>query len=352
MDVRSSYPLPSSGAPLGYGGTIPSGTELAVNRMHNSFSVDGSNAIMRLTPLPRSAGVVFLYFKGGASFINSAVLVCPGGNNIQFAAGDSAIVQSLGDGAWRVLDYLPAATAKLLASNNLSDVTSKATSQNNLLPTPTRAGDLVYWNGSNWVTLAGNNSGTQIVTENSSGVPAFSNPATVGSSLVLIQSQAASASATIDFTSGLTSTYDQYLVTFTGVVPATNAQNFLLEISTDGGSTWKTGASDYKRVINTLSDAGTNTVSAAMTEAAMTLTIGQSNNSGRPVGGNMYIFGPSAGTLQPINWMMSYFDGSNNKMITGAGCYTAGAAINGLRFLFASGAITTGTFTLYGIRKA
>jgi hypothetical protein len=36
-------------------------------------------------------------------------------------------------------------------------------------PTPTRAGDIVYWNGSAWVTLAGNNSGTNILQEKTSG---------------------------------------------------------------------------------------------------------------------------------------------------------------------------------------
>ena len=40
-------------------------------------------------------------------------------------------------------------------------------------PTPTRAGDVVYWNGSNWVTLAGNNSGTVFLSESSAGVPSW-----------------------------------------------------------------------------------------------------------------------------------------------------------------------------------
>jgi hypothetical protein len=39
---------------------------------------------------------------------------------------------------------------------------------------PTRAGDISYWNGSNWVCFAGNNSGTQFLSENASGVPAWS----------------------------------------------------------------------------------------------------------------------------------------------------------------------------------
>jgi len=50
---------------------------------------------------------------------------------------------------------------------------SAATAISALMPTPTRAGDVAYWNGSNWVTLAGNNSGTQFFSENSSGVPAW-----------------------------------------------------------------------------------------------------------------------------------------------------------------------------------
>jgi hypothetical protein len=40
--------------------------------------------------------------------------------------------------------------------------------------TPTRAGDIIYWNGTNWTSLAGNNTGTQILSENSSGVPSWS----------------------------------------------------------------------------------------------------------------------------------------------------------------------------------
>lgn len=42
-----------------------------------------------------------------------------------------------------------------------------------LAPTPTRAGDVQYWNGTSWVTVAGNNTGTQCLGENSSGAPAW-----------------------------------------------------------------------------------------------------------------------------------------------------------------------------------
>ena len=48
----------------------------------------------------------------------------------------------------------------------------------NIFPSPTRAGDIVYWNGTAWVTLAGNNSGTQVLSENSSGVPSWTSAGT------------------------------------------------------------------------------------------------------------------------------------------------------------------------------
>jgi hypothetical protein len=49
-----------------------------------------------------------------------------------------------------------------------------------LAPAPTRAGDISYWNGSAWVTVPGNNSGSQILTENASGVPSWTTPGGTG----------------------------------------------------------------------------------------------------------------------------------------------------------------------------
>lgn len=109
MDNRSSSGMPSSAAPVGYGGTIPSGAELPVNRMHASFTVEGANAIKALTPLPRGQ-IITLYFLGAASFINSSQLICPGAADVTFATGDAGLVRSQGDGVWRLLRRFPAAS--------------------------------------------------------------------------------------------------------------------------------------------------------------------------------------------------------------------------------------------------
>lgn len=67
----------------------------------------------------------------------------------------------------------PTITPNSVANGGTGQVTATLAFQA-LAPVPTRAGDVIYWNGSTWVTIAGNNSGTQILSENASGVPAWS----------------------------------------------------------------------------------------------------------------------------------------------------------------------------------
>lgn len=49
-----------------------------------------------------------------------------------------------------------------------------------LAPSPTRTGDLMVWNGSAWVTVPGNNSGTLFLQETSAGAASWASPAGSG----------------------------------------------------------------------------------------------------------------------------------------------------------------------------
>jgi len=64
-------------------------------------------------------------------------------------------------------------TGTLPIANGGTGATTATAAIGNLMPTPTRAGDVAVWSGSAWTTLAGNNSGTQVLSENSSGVAAW-----------------------------------------------------------------------------------------------------------------------------------------------------------------------------------
>ena len=95
--------------------------------------------------------------------------------------------------------------------------------------------------------LALQTNGTTALSISTGQVVSFTNPlaGSTGASLVLIQSQTASSSATLDFTTGINSTYDHYIFDIFYVLPAINLSVPYVRYSTDGGSTWDSGASAY-----------------------------------------------------------------------------------------------------------
>ena len=58
----------------------------------------------------------------------------------------------------------------------------------------------------------------------------------------VIDSGTASNSSALEFKDDISSTYVAYEIVLTSIIPATDAVNLLMEVSTDGGSTWKTGS--------------------------------------------------------------------------------------------------------------
>lgn len=71
-------------------------------------------------------------------------------------------------------------SATLAIGSGGTGQTTQQAALNALAPSPTRAGDVIYYNGSNWVNLAGNNSGSNYLSENSSGVPSWASPSGSG----------------------------------------------------------------------------------------------------------------------------------------------------------------------------
>jgi hypothetical protein len=268
-------------------------------------------------------------FTGALTLTHNATsLILPGGANITTAAGDTALFVSEGSGNWRCLAYQKSNGAPVLLADG-SVPNAKLASMSNL-------------------TVKANTSG-------SSASPSDVNAATLGASWVLLSTQTASSSATLDFTSGLDSTYDQYRFVLTDVLAATDAVDLWLRISQDGGSTWLSGASSYIHARNALSASATNTPAGSATgDAKIVLAASLSNNAGRPIAGEIQFSTPSGLKFKYFRSNLAFDDSSNSlKLVTGAGYYAAdGNAITGVRFLMSSGNIASGSIALYGLRKA
>lgn len=78
---------------------------------------------------------------------------------------DIATVGTITAGTW-------SATTVALNKGGTGQTTQQA-AFDALAPTATRAGDVTYWDGTHYVNLAGNNAGTKVLQETSSGVPSW-----------------------------------------------------------------------------------------------------------------------------------------------------------------------------------
>ena len=177
-----------------------------------------------------------------------------------------------------------------------------------------------------------------------------------GSSLVLISEQTASSSSTIDFTSGIDSTYKEYIFKIINSHPATDNKSLMVNFR-DGGS-------DFDATKTTTSFRSGHNESDSTTQLSYVdgydlangtgdqyLIEGLGNDADQSCCGYLHLFNPSSTTF--VKHFISNFQGSRYNEFS-ANWYVAGycnvtAAIDGVRFKMDSGNIDSGTFKMYGV---
>src|SRR5262245_14042271 len=208
--------------------------------------------------------------------------------------------------------------------------------------------------GSGGTATGGNGSaGVCIVTEFGSSAPTLWTPPTVtsGNRALLTRQVVSTPVASVDFTAGIDTTYDEYEITVINAVNASENASLWLRVSTDGGATF--AAANYQW--------------AGMHAFVVTTASGLTGNSGV---GSLQL-GPGVAANTPYNqriWFNQPWQSTFNKRfqwdsngtqttnsnfrVTGAGAYQGNVlSINGVRLLPGSGNFTAGTFNLYGIAK-
>ena len=178
-----------------------------------------------------------------------------------------------------------------------------------------------------------------------------------GGSFVKLSTVTAVSQAEVTFTSLITSAYDEYLVRIIGVIPATNLQKLQIQVSTDNGSTYKTTSYHTRRQFPSNIHPETGhavSVDNPITTGSQTaIDTGLDCGNGTGESGNFWIrFTPNvASVYKQFHAVSSNFRSGQIYHNEASGCWTGGtAAVNAIKFKFASGNIQSGKFILYGVK--
>jgi hypothetical protein len=188
-------------------------------------------------------------------------------------------------------------------------------------------------------------------------VTSFANAS--GGTLILLSTQTASASATISFTTGLDSTYDEYIFKFINIHPATDATPFLFNFSTDGGSNYNVTKTTtfFKAYAN---EAGTDAVLTYDGNNDLAQSTGYQRlgdlggDNDQNISGTLTLFNP-ASTVYVKHYIATtnvtqQSDYTENNFTAGYANTTS--AVNAVDFKFNSGNIDDGIIKLYGVKKS
>jgi hypothetical protein len=176
--------------------------------------------------------------------------------------------------------------------------------------------------------------------------------------LVFISRSTASSSASLSITSGINSTYKEYIFVFNNIHPATNNVNLLFNMSSDGGSNYNiTKTTTYFRAYHAESDAEANLVYEATEDLAQStsyqnLSILIGNDNDQSTSGYLHLFEPSSDTF--VKHFISRMNASYSADFTFdqhvAGYGNTTSAINAVDFKMSSGNIDSGTIDMYGVK--
>ena len=180
--------------------------------------------------------------------------------------------------------------------------------------------------------------------------------------LVFISRSTASSSSSVSITSGIDSTYKEYIFVFNNIHPSANATNFTFNLSADTGSNYNvtkttTHFQAYHKPTND-SDygfeyAGSNDLAQGTGGQILAQNVSDDNDGS--MSGYLHLFDPSnTAFVKHFISAISYEQKSGGGAVYQVNSYIAGygnitSAIDAIQFSMSSGNIDSGTIDLYGV---
>lgn len=212
-------------------------------------------------------------------------------------------------------------------------------------------GDLLVYDGSaySFLSVGANNTVLTLDSTQSKGLKWSSLP--FSGDWILINSQSASSSSTIDFTDLDTTTYGSFYFRIVNCHPQTDAVNFQTLFSIDNGVSFiSSGYGWIYRSFDTSS--GSDNVVYDPSSAYIQADESIGNSSGEGLAGWLFYIPSTDPTKMrhSIEWQLYSKDSSSHLFgVWGSGINTTTSSIDAIRFKFSSGNIEVGDFYMYGL---
>ena len=196
--------------------------------------------------------------------------------------------------------------------------------------------------------LTANNQSLTEITSLPSGVS--------GGALVLLETQTASSDSTMSFTSGIDSTYDEYIFKFIDIHPGTDVRNFTFQVDTGTNTSYNqtmttTQFNAQADEANSSAALGyNNSGDQAQGTAFQSIMERCGNDNDSCVVGSLHLFNPSSTTF--VKHFMANCQAeqtAESRNFFTAGYVNTTTALTRVQFKMSSGNIDSGTIKLYGV---
>ena len=177
--------------------------------------------------------------------------------------------------------------------------------------------------------------------------------------VVLLGTVTASGSASLAFTSGITSTYGEYIFKFYNIHPATDgASGFQFQVSIDGGSNYNVACTSTFWRTNHMENGSAQEYEynadydLAQGTGYQGLETNVGNDNDQSCSGELHLFNPASTTYVKHFYAQVGTIQSNDSMsnATPAGYFNTTSAVNAISFKMGSGNIDAGKIKMWGVK--
>ncbi len=177
--------------------------------------------------------------------------------------------------------------------------------------------------------------------------------------VVLLATANASGSASLEFTSGVTSSYGEYIFKFYNIHPASDgASGFQFQVSIDGGSNYNVVCtSTFWRINHMENDSAqeyeyNGGYDLAQGTGYQTLETNVGNDNDQSCSGELHLINPGSTTYVKHFYGQVSTVQSNDSMSSAfaAGFFNTTSAVNAISFKMGSGNIDAGEIKMWGVK--